>query len=112
MHVTPVANNSPFPVTATMTTDGGKLAIQFCGSAWSNSGGKISVNLLMDGNVIATASAFTNEPRSHKALVPVTVVVAATAGTHTFTVAAVSGTNVDLNDYFTITATETAPNHF
>ncbi|MFC9999510.1 H-type lectin domain-containing protein [Nocardia sp. NPDC127526] len=112
MHIHSVANNAPYPVTATMTSNGGKMLVQFAGSAWSSTGGKISVNLLMDGAVIATASAFTNEVNSHKALVPVAVVVSVTPGTHTFSVAAVRGTNVDLNDYFTITATETAPNHF
>lgn len=112
MHITSVANNAPYPVSGTMTSNGGKLLVQFAGSAWSSRPGKISVNLLMDGTVIATASTLTNEASSHKALVPAAVIVPAAAGSHTFSVAAVSGTNVDTGDYFTITVTETAPNHF
>ncbi len=112
MLVTPVVNNAAYPFNATFTSQGGKLSIQFAGSAWSSSGGKISMDLLMDGNVVAAASVFTNEANSHKALVPVSVLISAAAGSHTFSVAPSSGTRVDSNDFFTVTVTESAPNHF
>lgn len=113
MIVQPVVNNAAFPFSATFTSNGGKLLVEFAGSAWRSSGGKVSVNLLMDGNVIATASVLTNEPNSHKALVPVAVLVSAAAGSHTLTVKPSSGaTNVDSNDFFTVTVTESAPNYF
>lgn len=113
MIISPVVNNAPYPFSATTTTNGGTLLVQFSGSAWRGSAGKVSVDLLMDGVVVATASVFTNEANSHKALVPVSVLIPAAAGPHTFTAApSGAGTNVDLNDYFTVTVTETAPNHF
>lgn len=97
-----------------MTSNGGTLYIQFAGSGWRGSAGKVSVDLLMDGTVIATASVFTNEASSHKSLVPVAVLIPAAAGQHTFTVAPTpgSGTNIDQNDYFTVTVNEATPNHF
>jgi H-type lectin domain len=100
-------------LTQRSTVREGKLSIQFAGSAFSGRGGKVSVDLLMDGNVIATASVFTNEVNSHKALVPVTVVISAAPGSHTFSVAPSSAsTKVDQNDYFTVTVTEDMLNHF
>ncbi|WP_326579913.1 H-type lectin domain-containing protein [Streptomyces sp. NBC_00481] len=113
MIVSPVVNNAPYPFTATATSNGGKLLVQFSGSAWRGTPGKVSVDLLMDGAVVATASVYTNEASSHKALVPVAVLIPAAAGPHTFT-ARPSGasTRLDANDYFTVTVTETAPNHF
>jgi hypothetical protein len=107
MLVTSVANDAGFPVNAPYSSHGGKLDVQFAGSAWANASGKIRVNLLLDGSAIATASVFTNEPISHKALVPVTVQAHPTRGQHTFSVAAANGnTNIDFNDFFTITVTE------
>lgn len=114
MQITPVVNNAQSSFSQTMTSNGGTLYIQFAGSGWRGAAGKISVDLLMDGAVIATASVYTNEASSHKALVPVAIVIPAAAGQHTFTVAPTpgSGTNIDQNDYFTVTVNETAPNHF
>jgi hypothetical protein len=113
MLVTPVVNNAAYPFNATFNSQGGKLSIQFAGSAFSSRAGKVSVDLLMDGNVIATASVFTNEVNSHKALVSVTVVISAASGSHTFSVAPSSAsTKVDQNDYFTVTVTEDMLNHF
>ena len=54
MPVTPVVNDAPYPFSATFTSNGGKHAVKFAGSGWRTSAGKISVDLLMDGNVIAT----------------------------------------------------------
>lgn len=114
MQITPVVNNAQSSFSQTMTSNGGTLYIQFAGSGWRGSAGKVSVDLLMDGTVIATASVFTNEASSHKSLVPVAVLIPAAAGQHTFTVAPTpgSGTNIDQNDYFTVTVNETTPNHF
>lgn len=87
--------------------------MKFAGSGWRASGGKISVDLLMDNNVIATASVLTNEANSHKALVPVTVLIPVAPGPHTFSVApSSSATKIDANDYFTVTVTEAAPRIF
>jgi hypothetical protein len=105
-----VANDAPYPVSKKFTTNGGKLLVQFSGSAWSGAGGKISVDLLMDGTVVATASVFTNEPASHKALVPVNALISTYSGEHTVSVApSGSGTNIDHNDYFTVLVIESEP---
>lgn len=110
MIVTPVTNDAPYPVNAKLTTNGGRLLVQFAGSAWRSGGGKVSVNLLLDGNSIATASVYTNEGSSHKALVPVSVLVTAAAGEHTFSVApSDSNTKLDTNDFFSILVIESQP---
>ena len=110
MPVTPVVNDAPYPFSATFTSNGGKHAVKFAGSGWRTSAGKISVDLLMDGNVIATASAYTNEVNSHKALVPVTVVISMAPGPHTFSVAPSSSiTKIDAGDFFTVTVSEAVP---
>jgi len=97
----------PFPVKADFTSEGGTLLIQFAGSAWSSKGQSLSVDLQVDGATVATAKVTTNEVNSHKALVPAAVLTSKiAAGTHTCTVVAASGTNVDQNDFFTITVTE------
>jgi hypothetical protein len=113
MPVTSVVNDAPYPFTATFTSKGGKHAVKFAGSGWRTTGGKISVDLLMDGNVIATASTFTNEVNSHKALVPVTVLISMTPGPRTFSAApSSSATKIDSNDYFTVTVSEATPRIF
>ena len=113
MSVTSVVNDAPYPFSATFTSNGGKHSVKFAGSGWRTSGGKISVDLLMDGNVIATASVVTNEANSHKSLVPVTVLVSMAPGPHTFSVApSSSATKIDSNDYFTVTVAEAATRIF
>jgi len=110
MIVTTVTNCAPHPIKATFTSNGGPLLIQFHGSAWSpQKSSGIGANLLLDGAVIATAQAFTNEANSHKALVLVNVFTCSVrAGTHTFTVEAALSpdTKIDQNDFFTITVIE------
>ena len=110
MLVTPIVNDAPYPFSATFTSNGGKHLVKFAGSGWRSSGGKISVDLLMDNNIVATASVVTNEANSHKALVPVAVLISVAPGPHTFSVApSSSATKLDQSDYFTVTVTETAP---
>jgi hypothetical protein len=107
MIVTTVTNCAPHPVKATFTSNGGPFLVQFHGSAWSSKGGPISADLQLDGTTIATAKGYTNEPSSHKALVLVNVFKCSVpAGTHTFTVVAGADTNLDGNDFFTITVFE------
>ena len=67
----------------------------------------ISANLTLDGVTVATASVFANETQSHKAFVPVAVLVpSAKPGSHTFAVSAGANTTLDGNDLFTITVSE------
>lgn len=108
MLVTPVANCVNFPVDVTYTSSGGPLLVYFAGSAFSSKVSiKITANLLLDGNVLASASVATNEVNSHKALVPVFVYTCSVkAGSHKFTVAKADDAQLDQNDFFTITVTE------
>lgn len=53
------------------------------------------MNLLLDGNVLTSASVYTNEKQSHKALVPVFFYTCSIkAGSHAFTVE--KGANVEV----------------
>lgn len=110
-----VWNNTQYPtpgsLSGTFYSNGGAAVLTFAGSAWSSvSNAAIGVNLLIDGNVVATLNGFTNEANSHKALVPAPFVVDLAAGQHTATIAAAySNTNVDGNDFFTLVMTELAP---
>ena len=108
MLVTAVTNNAPSPVSATYTSSGGALLVQFAGSGYSSTANKmISANLTLDGVTVATASVFANETQSHKAFVPVAVLVpSAKPGSHTFAVSAGANTTLDGNDLFTITVSE------
>jgi hypothetical protein len=107
MLVTTVANDTPYPVDVPFTSNGGPLLVFFAGSAWSAAGGKVTANLLLDGNVLTSASVYTNEKESHKALVPVFAYTCSiAAGSHKFTVGKGANTEIDANDYFTITVTE------
>ncbi|MGH8902853.1 MAG: hypothetical protein ACRDYA_14575 [Egibacteraceae bacterium] len=108
MMVTPVTNVAAYPVDVTYTSQGGPLLIQFAGSAWAKAVGIISVNLTLDGATVATAKVYTNEATSHKALVPAAVFTCSIKpGPHKFAVAAGDGnTNIDHNDFFTITVFE------
>ena len=110
MRVMIVANDLPYPFSASFTTRGGTLLVQFAGSAWTNTAQQmVSVSLLMDNKrEIATASVFANNAGMHMALVPVAVVLeGVNAGEHTFTVS--SRNQLDRNDLFNITVTEYFP---
>ncbi len=102
---------TPGPLTGTFYSNGGTVVLTFAGSAWSNvANSGIGVNLLIDGNAVATLDGYTNEANSHKALVPAPFVVDLSAGQHTATIApAYSNASVDGNDFFTLVVSELAP---
>lgn len=76
------------------------------GSAWtSNAGSMVGFQIAFDNNVIGTASVYTNEPSSHKAVVAnmLPVTVPGDGQQHTITVTAINGTTViDQNDVLQI----------
>jgi hypothetical protein len=93
-------------LTGSFQTNGQPVVLFFAGSAWSTSAGStLRVNLLIDGNIVATLNGTTNEATSHKSLVPVVVEVPLKAGTHTATLSTSGSTTIDLNDYFTLEVT-------
>jgi len=111
MFITNVWNDSPSPggnLSGNFTTNGGYVQIFFAGSAFSApSGGMVGVNLLIDNNLATTARVYTNEPSSHKSLVPVSIVMKLPAGTHSATITLLNTqTHIDLNDLFTLVVTE------
>jgi hypothetical protein len=112
MLITNVWNGTPSSTTGTLSgsfvTNGGYAQLDFAGSAWSGSGPAIvGTNLIVDGNNVTTARVFTNEQGSHKALVPVSVVLRLAAGSHTVSIQpATTQTRLDQNDFFTLVVTE------
>jgi hypothetical protein len=107
MLVTPVVNNAPYPVTAAFQSYGSTLLIHFAGTAWTQNGGPIEAHLKMDGEIVATARAYSNETFSHKALVPAVAVASGIkSGAHAITVEPGDNTVCDGNDVFTIAITE------
>lgn len=93
-------------LTGTFVTNGGYIELFFAGSAWSAIAGVMAVNLLIDGNVVATARVCTNEVTSHKSLIPASIVIKLPAGSHTALINATPQTTVDQNDFFTLVITE------
>ena len=108
MNITTVTNDAPFPVNATFESTGGPLLIQFAASGWSSKAGTIiSAELQVDGATVVTTKVCTNEATSHKTMVPVAVKTCSIrAGNHTVTVKPGADTNLDQNDFFTITVWE------
>lgn len=112
MIITNVWNNTPASNTGALsgsfTTNGGFVQIFFTGSAWSGAGAAmVGANLIIDGNVVTSAKVFTNEPTSHKSLVPTSLIKGLAVGSHTVTIAfATTQTRVDQNDLFTLIVTE------
>jgi hypothetical protein len=96
-------------LTANFNSNGGYLTFWFTGSAWCNAApALIGAHLEVDKTIVATASVFTNEGNSHRALVPtVTSSASIKAGTHVLAIApSTSPTKIDNNDVFTLVITE------
>ncbi|HEX8399303.1 MAG TPA: hypothetical protein VF644_17845 [Pyrinomonadaceae bacterium] len=103
---TVISGAGPLPLKNTFTAEGdGDVVFYVAGSAWSASAGSpISIFLTLDGKPIGTISGFTNEPSSHKTLVPAFFPATLTAGQHTVGLAVqTSGTMTDYNDNFSVT---------
>ncbi len=100
-----IAAAGPLPLSTTFTAEGdGDVIFYVSGSAWSESAGSaISITLYLDGQAIGTISAYTNEPTSHKTLVPVFFPATLTFGDHKIGLAVEGGTVTDYNDNFSVT---------
>jgi len=112
IQVTVIATNQPYSSTfsASYTTQGGAMLVQFSGSAWTNvAGTMLAVNLTMNNGVMGTASVWANNATTHMALIPVTVsIIPQSPGAITFGVAPNPNTNTicDQNDLFNIVVWE------
>lgn len=94
----------PLPMKTTFKAQGdGDVIFYLSGSAWSQSAGSLVIQLLLDGKVIGEMNGFTNEPTSHKTLVPVFIPTTLTYDNHTVEIqVGNSQTVTDLNDNFQV----------
>lgn len=99
-----ISGVGPLPLSATFKARGdGDVFFYVSGSAWSDVASTLHIQLLLDGTPIGDSKAFTNEPTSHKTLVPVFIPSSLTYDTHTITLEAMNNTtNTDLNDNFQV----------
>jgi hypothetical protein len=101
-----IAAAGPLPISNTFAAEGdGDVIFYVAGSAWSESAGSaISITLYLDDQAIGTISGFTNEPTSHKTLVPAFFPANLTFGDHEVRLEVQSsGTVTDYNDNFSVT---------
>jgi len=107
-----IMNGRPGPLTqpfeATFKTSGGPIAIVASGSGFSASGARVlGMNVIVDGLVRGEARVYTNEASSHRAFVTSGIpVTGLPRGSHTLRLEALSGTQTDANDFFTVTVLE------
>jgi hypothetical protein len=94
----------PLPLSNTFKAPGdGDVFFYLSGSAWSSTNASLSIQLLLDGNVIGETIGCTNELSSHKTLVPVFIGANLTYDTHTIEIqAGNSTTTTDINDNFQV----------
>ena len=99
-----ISGVGPLPLSNTFKAPSdGDVIFYLSGSAWSQTAGSISIELLLDGNVIGKSVGFTNETASHKTLVPVFIPASLTYDMHTVEIQVAGNTTVtDLNDNFQV----------
>lgn len=108
IQATIVASNQSYSSTfsASYTTQGGAMLVQFSGSAWTNTASNmLSVNLTMNNATMGTASVWANAEGTHMALIPIVVaIIPQSPGTLVFSVVPKPGTTTvcDQNDLFNI----------
>lgn len=101
-----ISGVGPLALAATFKAQAdGDVVFYVSGSAWSAAAGSpISITLYLDGQAIGTISGFTNEPSSHKTLVPAFFPATLTFGEHkVYLEAGNNKTVTDLNDNFSVT---------
>jgi hypothetical protein len=102
------AAGAGFPRTGTFSSSGGVLLVFVNASGFRNGGaiGNMQVDVSIDGTIVGSLVAYTNETASHKTFVGNPIVVPGlAAGTHTVRLAQSSGT-ADGNDYSNVTILE------
>jgi hypothetical protein len=99
-----ISGVGPLPLSNTFKAPSdGDVIFYLSGSAWSQTAGGISIELLLDGKVIGKSVGFTNETASHKTLVPVFIPASLTYDMHTVEIQVAGNTTVtDLNDNFQV----------
>lgn len=102
-----ITNHGGLPGSTSFSTGGGTVLMMASGSGYTSTIGTISVTLSVDSAAVGTLQLTANEVSSHKAFVPIFIVLSGlAAGTHSLTFAATSGTIVDGNDPYNVTLLE------
>lgn len=98
------AGPGPLPISVPFATEvTGSAALYFAGSAYSPvSEAILRVTVSVDDEAYGTASVYTNEENSHKALVPFWSPIRLTRGRHKLTITAGENTVGDFNDYYVV----------
>ena len=98
-NVQPVLGNAAgaLPVSGSFTTHGGTVWMTVTGSGYAATAGTIiGANISVDGVTRSTMKIFANVATTHIAFIPVTFMITGlTAGSHTVSIAALSGTTTD-----------------
>ncbi len=98
--------SGPLPVRQKFQVDSDEpMLLYVAGTGWAERPGLLSVTVGIDGKAVGSASVYTNEPNSHKALVATIIQAPAlTIGSHELELTPLPGTNTDANDVFTVSA--------
>ena len=82
----------------------GPTCLVLSGSVWSVKANElIGVQLELDGKVIGSAAIYSNQPSTHRAVVPAYIPVNLSFGQHTLTLLPLnSSTTSDPNDFFNV----------
>ncbi len=98
----------PLSAGGEFASGGGTLLISVSGSGYSTTAGKtIGMSILLDSVQIDTCAIFANPSLTHLAFVPKTFVKSGiTAGFHTLTLTALTGTTTDSTDNYCVTVQE------
>ncbi len=98
-------HKGPLPVTATFkpVTDG-PCCLVVSGSVWTQGVNvMIGIQVSLDGNVIGSASIYSNAATTHRAVVPTYIPLKLTFANHQVTLSALPGGTVsDANDFFDV----------
>ena len=95
----------PLPVTAQFQSPSdGPATLMVTGSVWSgNTNVTIGIQVVLDGQVVGTASIFSNGASTHRSVVPSYIPVELSIGLHKLVLAPLNSVTVsDGNDYFDV----------
>jgi hypothetical protein len=96
--------DGPLPISVSFNAPGDSpMYIEVQGSVWTTTANQmIGIDIALDGQVIGTATIFSNAASTHRTVVPAYVPVKLTQGQHKLTLSAKSGsqTTSDYNDNY------------
>jgi hypothetical protein len=100
-----LSQKGPLPITVNFNALGDTpMYLEVNGSVWTQSANTMTgIAIQLDGNNVGTAQIFSNNPATHRAVVPAYVAIKLTQGQHKLTLLTAPGTSTvsDYNDWFT-----------